>query len=90
MANSSEIKCARHNVPLKGEVVDGQPKGAYSCPVCGVGDTYQNIVREIGEYMVEKAADEISAGFERAARGSDILTFKKGRRPKKVYRFVVD
>ena len=90
MAISNNIKCATHNVPLKGEVVDGQPKGTFSCPVCGIGDTYENIMREIGEYASEKAADMLADTLERSTRGCDFLTFKKGHHPKKVHRFIVD
>lgn len=88
MAN--QIKCMRCKVPLQGLIVDGKPKGKFSCPRCGRGDTYPNILREIGEQAKEKAADKITGAFERATRGSKSLTFKKSRRPKKVYRFTVD
>lgn len=90
MAGTEHVKCAKCNVPLEGTLVDGEPQGEFTCPICGTGDTYENVMREIGEFASEKAADVLSAEFEQVARHSDVMTFTNGHRPKKVYRFIID
>lgn len=90
MATTHTIKCAACNVPLQGEVIDGKPEGTFACPTCGVSDSHENIMREIGDYTRENMVHELSRTLERATRGSKFLTLKKRHRPKKVYRFIID
>lgn len=90
MADIEKVKCAACNVPLQGRAVDVDSQIIFSCPSCGNGDTEENVMREIGEQARDKVADEIAASFERATRSSKTVTFKKGSRPKKVYRFRID
>lgn len=84
------IKCARCNVPLEGKIVDGEAQEYFSCPRCGVGDTHENIMRELADYTEEKAAEFLSKTMSDIARKSKFITFRENSRPKKRYRFVVD
>ena len=90
MTDATHIKCAACDVPLQGPSVEPEPDDVFACPNCGTSDTFKTVMREIEQYIASKAEDSISASFEKAARGSDFMTFKKDRRTKKVYRFVID
>jgi hypothetical protein len=85
-----QVKCAKCRVALKGRIVDSKPQGKFICPICGEGDTHENVMREVGDYMQDKAAERMAAAFKKAVRGSKSMTFRENRRPKKRYRFFVD
>ena len=89
MTTTYQAKCARCDVPLGGDA-DAGPHTVFSCPRCGISDTFENIEREIGEYIAEKVSDSLDKMFEDAARGNPSLKYKKDYRPHKTYRFVVD
>jgi hypothetical protein len=63
-------------------VADSEPE-AVACPICGEGDTVENVTREVGEYIAEKAFSEM---LREAAEKSSGLTFTEG--PKRAYRFI--
>ena len=90
MSGIREVKCGKCNVPLQGPADDPKPKKIFFCPKCGVSDTYENVMREVEEYVTEEAGDYIASGFEKATRGSKYLTFKKGHRMKRAHRFIVE
>ena len=90
MTDTKHIKCAACNVPLQGPSIEPEPDDVLACPNCGTSDTFRNVMREVEQYIAGKAKDNISASLEKATRGSDFMTFKKSRRTKKVYRFVID
>lgn len=90
MTTTKQVKCALCNVELEGPSPDTDPQGMYSCPLCGNGDTMENVVREIGEYTASKMADRLAVGFEQAVHGSKSVAFRKENRPQKIYRFIID
>lgn len=85
-----QAKCARCNVPLESSVPDPQPDDHVACPICGEGDTLENVGREISEYLASKASDEIGSMLENAFRGSEAFTVEKKPGPQKRYRFIID
>ncbi|MBL4692637.1 MAG: hypothetical protein JKY92_04840 [Magnetovibrio sp.] len=88
--STNQIKCATCNIALAPPSNDPQPHEIVSCPECGVSDTYENIIQEVKEYATEQAGDKLSSMLESTAKKSKIMSFKKERRPKKNYRFIVD
>jgi len=90
MADIVDIKCAKCDVPLQGAATDPQPTDMVSCPKCGVSDSLENVIREVGEYVEEKTAEYLAGEMRDATRGSKTMTFKEKPRPKKTYRFIMD
>ena len=89
--DTHEIKCAKCNVALKGSSVNPEPNDIVACPNCGISDTFENAVREASTGLAEDLGNSIIAdAFEKATRGSDFMTFKKDKRPKKQRRFTID
>jgi hypothetical protein len=80
----STAVCARCKIPLE-ITTNLEVDNFLACPVCGEGDTVENVAREVGEYVVEKRFSNMLRG---AAENSTALTFTEG--PKRVYRFVAD
>ena len=86
----SAVKCAKCNVALQGPSISRNPEDVFSCPICGVSDTFENIMREAQEYFTEKTGGILASYFEKVTRGNKFLTFKKSRRHKKAHRFIVE
>jgi hypothetical protein len=78
---SNTALCARCKIPL--EVVADAEHEAVACPICREGDTVENVTREVGEYLAEKAFSDM---LREAAEKSSALTFTEG--PKRTYRFI--
>lgn len=88
MTDIRDVKCAACNVPIQGPS-DSDPKAIFSCPSCGVSDTAENIVREVGEYVQEQGAEYLDSTFRDVARRNKSFKFTPARRQKKTYRFVI-
>ena len=84
-----EVKCATCNVPLQGPA-DPQPHDTLSCPTCGQGDILENVNREIGEYVTEKATSALGIMMADTFRNSSSIKVTKNYQPKGSYRFIVD
>jgi hypothetical protein len=82
-------KCAECRVPIKGPA-DPKAEDVFACPDCGASDSHENIVRELGEYAAEKAAERISARWRDIARKSKLVKLTEQPRQHKIYRFVID
>jgi hypothetical protein len=83
------VKCAKCDLALQGPA-DPQSHDVLSCPRSGEGDTLENVTREVGEYIAEKAAAALDATMTQATRGSDFIKITSRYRPPKSHRFVVD
>jgi hypothetical protein len=84
-----EITCATCNVALQGPA-DPKPEDRFECPGCGIGDSFDRIMSEIGDYVTEQAADSLRRSFQAALSNSSNMTFRQSARRRKTYRFVVD
>lgn len=85
----NEVKCADCKVPLE---LSTDPNGEkrLTCPSCGVGGGYDEVMSEIGEQIRGRAGDALSAALANAARGSKSVTYKRGTRSNKRQRFIRD
>lgn len=88
MTDIRNVKCGQCKVAL--EVVT-EPHGKIArCPRCGTSDTLDNVIREVGEYAKEQAAQHLEKKMASIARGSKFMKFTPAHRPKKRHRFIVD
>ncbi len=89
MTTISHVKCSQCQVPLE-RSAEPNPESRYSCSVCGVSETEENIMREVGDYFVEHCA----AGFDKilsdTARGNKFLKYEGSLAKKVHHRFVID
>ncbi len=83
------IKCAKCNVPVEKQP-SAQAEDIVGCPICGVSDTQENVVREAGDYATSKVSSALDSMLEGFASGSESMTYQKGPRDHKSYRFIVD
>jgi predicted RNA-binding Zn-ribbon protein involved in translation (DUF1610 family) len=81
--------CAKCQVPPE-PVTDDNGEERFACPVCGEGDTRDNILREVGEHVKEVAARHLQEAARDVSRRSKFITFSGDPIPKGSYRFVSD
>lgn len=81
--------CGAHKVELVA-VTNHDPKDWFACPVCNVGDTRENVLREVGQHTKEVAARQFQELVRDTARQSKFMTFSGKTVPKGVYRFIGD
>lgn len=83
-------KCARCDVPLKGPP-DPKSDDRLACPVCGESDSFENVMRETAEYVVQKMSEALGDGLGDIARKSGgAIKVTANHRPHRNYRFIVD
>jgi hypothetical protein len=85
----TEVKCGTCKVPLKGPV-DAKADDRFTCPEGGNGDTYENVLREVGEYVKEQTAQHLERQMADIARWNKMFQFTPASRPQQSYRFIVD
>ena len=83
-----KVKCAPCKCALHGPR-NPKPDDRISCPRCGVGDTFDAVMREVGEYVKEQAAIALNGSVRDAARGSKYLGIATTVRPEGGHRFVI-
>ena len=76
MSDIQHVKCTKCDVPFDGPVIDGEPEGTFVCPVSGENDSIENVMREVGEYVRDKAREHIAGTFEKAPRGNKYVSFR--------------
>ena len=64
-----EVKCAKCNVALKGPA-DPTPQDRFECPRCGIGDSLDRVMAEVGEYATEQVEGALGRTLEAALRDS--------------------
>lgn len=79
MNQTVQALCARCRVMVE-RVGEPNPEDRYACPVCGEGDTHDAIVTEVGEYVVEMAAQKVSDMFAGIGRKSSALSVRSSHR----------
>jgi len=88
--SNHQVKCAVCNVEVQGPS-DPQPDSHFGCPSCGNGDTYENILSEVQQQVVDKTKMSLNRMFDDAVRGSSFMKVTSHYRPSgKHYRFIVD
>lgn len=83
------VLCAKCHVPPE-PVADCKGENAFACPICGTGDTGENILREAKEHAKEVAARGLQGHVRRVARRSKFIKFEGKPIPKGSYRFISD
>lgn len=81
--------CGKCRVALEG-VVNPEPHSVFSCPACGEKDTYENVVRIIGEYAHDEAARFLHKKAHDVARRSKFISVKSKPIPNRTHRFIVE
>lgn len=66
-----------------------KPSDYCSCPKCGVGDTYENVLADVKAYVTEQAARSLQKSLKKVASSSKSMTYKAGRITTANYRFIV-
>lgn len=88
-AQQAEVKCAQCKIALQGPT-NPKPQDRFSCPRCGIGDSYQNVMRDVRGHVEEQLGNRITQLMRNATRGSKYLQFTEKPRAKRRYRFIVD
>lgn len=81
--------CGAYKVELV-SIANHNPQDWFACPICKVGDTRENVLREVGEHAKEVAARYLQEGMRKAARNAKFITFSGKPVPQGNYRFVSD
>lgn len=89
VGNITNVQCGLCKVPLKAPV-EPKAEDVIICPECGDSDTYENVLREVRDYVEEQAAQHLEKALASGVKGSDMLKFTPTVRPKRTYRFIVD
>ena len=87
--SAHEVKCAKCKIPLQGPT-NPKPQDRFSCPKCGIGDSFDNVMREVGDQAREHVANLTAKMLRDATRGSKHLKFTEKPRAKSARRFIVD
>jgi hypothetical protein len=86
---NQEVKCAKCKVALQGPA-NPKPQDRMECPRCGVGDRFDRVMAEVGEYVRDQTEDALGRSLETAFRNSKNVKLTKGPRRRKAYRFIGD
>ncbi len=89
MPASHVVKCAKCKVPLEGPD-DARADSLIACPSCGMGDTRENVEREVAEYMASGVSQALDAMVEGFALGLGQSSNLEGPRAERVFRFIID
>lgn len=89
MSDIHNVLCGHCKVPLEGPV-DHKPDSRFSCPSCGAGDTYDNVMREVQEHFQEQTAKHVQNILRDTARGSKSFKFQGGFIPQRTHRFITN
>jgi hypothetical protein len=85
----ADVKCAKCNVALKGPA-DPKPQDAFSCPSCGVSDTFENVMFEVKQYAKDRVAQNLNAKLMDVAKNSKFIKITTNSSQHRNYRFIVD
>ncbi len=83
-----KVICNKCKVPLA-PIADSNPE-RWTCPVCNVSDTRENVLREAGEHAKEVAARHLQDKARSIAQNSKFIKFEGKTIPKQHYRFITD
>lgn len=89
MTASHVVKCAKCKVPLQGPA-DARADSFIACPSCGMGDTRENVEREVADYAASRVSQALDAMVEDFALGIGQKSNLEGPREQRTYRFIID
>ena len=90
MTDTHVIKCGKCRVPMEGPK-DPQPQDVLTCPACGQHETFENVMKEVEEYIAEAVEKKHGDSLDYASRGSEESpSFERDPDGQKSYRFIVD
>jgi hypothetical protein len=84
MSSEKPILCSKCKVQVQ-VVPDAKPDDKVTCPDCGDSDTFENVMRSLGDQAQEWAEQKLSASLKAAG-----WKMTPGNSPKRVHRFVVN
>lgn len=88
MTASHVVECAKCKVPLVGPD-DAQADSFIACPICGMGDTRENVEREVADYAASRVSQALDAMVESFALGLGQSANLEGPREQRAYRFII-
>ncbi|WP_374545407.1 hypothetical protein [Rhodoblastus sp.] len=84
--SNHKILCASCHVALEGPA-DPQPNDVFSCPTCGANDTFENVIREAGEYHADKLVRGMFNSFG-GSSGSGFIKMTVTQPQQRSFRFI--
>ncbi len=87
MTASHVVKCAKCRVPLIGPD-DAHADSLIACPICGTGDTRENVER--ADYAASRVSQALDAMVESFALGLGQSAGLEGPREPRAFRFIID
>ena len=84
MSNDTKnIMCGYCDTPLE-TIAEPKPNSRAECPSCGNGDTFENVMKIVGEGVKEQTAIALSKSLKRTFGGGKGMKFsRKAINPKK-------
>ena len=82
-------QCAACDVDLE-PVRERESEDWFACPICGEGDTRENVVLEVQRFFRDHVADDINGQLRKIAQRSKFIKVEKTFRQVSNYRFKVD
>lgn len=86
---TQQIRCAACNEALEGPA-EAKPHDRFVCPVCGEGDTFENVLADVRQYAKEQIAQHLSDSLGKTVRGSQHVKVASKLVPKHSHRFVIN
>lgn len=83
------ILCAACHCPLEGPA-DANMQDRFACPVCGEGDTLENVLVEVKQSAEELIMKKLQHRGRKISRGNSSLDFTPNVQPKRRYRFIAN
>ena len=84
--SSHKILCAGCHVALEGPA-NPQSNDTFSCPICREGDTFENVIREAGEYHADKLIRGMFDSFD-GSSGDGFVKMTVTQPPQRRFRFI--
>ncbi len=84
----TQALCGTHKVPLE-RIPDSDPE-RWNCPVCGVSDTRENVLREVMQHSKEVVARGFQNSIRNGIRNNPMIKAVGNLVPKGHYRFISD
>lgn len=87
--STHKILCGSCKSVLEGPT-EPKPDDVVTCAGCGQHDTFQNVMAEVKQYVVDRTAKMISDSMANAVRGSKFIKVTSKPGPQRSYRFIAE
>ena len=87
--STHKLLCGSCKADLKGPAKP-DADDVITCSGCGQHDTFENVVREVKEYVTYRTAKELNASIAKAMSGSKFIKVTSKLAPERRYRFIAD